>query len=53
MSSERRSGDSADVYGESEDLLGKWFKRTGKRDEIFLVTKVWYELEIYTEQKLI
>jgi aryl-alcohol dehydrogenase-like predicted oxidoreductase len=32
--------DSADIYGDSEDLLGKWFKRTGKRDEIFLATKV-------------
>jgi len=31
--------DSADVYGDSEDLLGKWFKRTGRRDEIFLATK--------------
>lgn len=27
------------MYGDSEDLLGKWFKRTGKRDEIFLATK--------------
>ena len=33
--------DSADSYGDSEDLLGKWFKRTGKRDEIFLATKVY------------
>ncbi|MCJ1453361.1 hypothetical protein MMC28_003708 [Mycoblastus sanguinarius] len=24
--------------GDSEDLIGKWFKRTGKRDEIFLAT---------------
>lgn len=32
--------DSAGVYGDSEDLLGKWFKRTGKGDEIFLATKV-------------
>ena len=24
---------------DSEELLGKWFKRTGKRDEIFLATK--------------
>lgn len=24
---------------DSEDLIGKWFKRTGKRDEIFLATK--------------
>jgi len=31
--------DSADVYGDSEDLLAKWFKKTGKRNEIFLATK--------------
>ncbi|KAI9831474.1 MAG: hypothetical protein M1819_005073 [Sarea resinae] len=31
--------DSADIYGDSEDLIGKWFKKTGKRDEIFLATK--------------
>lgn len=29
----------ADIYGDSEELLGKWFARTGKRDEIFLTTK--------------
>lgn len=34
-----RFWDSADVYGDSEDLIGKWFKRTGKRDDIFLATK--------------
>lgn len=27
------------LYGDSEELLGKWFKRTGKRDQIFLATK--------------
>lgn len=31
--------DSADMYQDSEDLIGKWFKRTGKRDEVFLATK--------------
>jgi aryl-alcohol dehydrogenase-like predicted oxidoreductase len=31
--------DSADIYQDSEDLVGKWFARTGKRDEIFLATK--------------
>jgi len=31
--------DTSDVYGDSEELLGKWFKRTGKRDKIFLATK--------------
>ncbi|THH00721.1 hypothetical protein EW026_g1866 [Hermanssonia centrifuga] len=32
--------DTADVYGDCEDLLGAWFKRSnGKRSEIFLATK--------------
>jgi len=31
--------DTADLYGDSEELLGKWFKKSGKRDEIFLATK--------------
>ncbi|KAJ7149629.1 NADP-dependent oxidoreductase domain-containing protein [Mycena filopes] len=31
--------DTADVYADSEALLGKWFKRTGKRADIFLATK--------------
>ncbi|KAK0447376.1 NADP-dependent oxidoreductase domain-containing protein [Desarmillaria tabescens] len=32
--------DTADVYLDSEDLIGKWFKRNpGKRDSIFLATK--------------
>lgn len=31
--------DSAQLYGDSEELLGKWFERTGKRSEIFLATK--------------
>jgi len=31
--------DTADVYGDSEDLVGKWFKKSGKRNQIFLATK--------------
>ncbi|KAJ7851979.1 NADP-dependent oxidoreductase domain-containing protein [Mycena leptocephala] len=31
--------DTADLYGDSEELIGKWFKRTGKRDDIFLCSK--------------
>ncbi|KAH7161089.1 aldo/keto reductase [Dactylonectria macrodidyma] len=31
--------DSADIYGDSEVLVGKWFKRTGLRSKIFLSTK--------------
>ena len=31
--------DSSDIYADSEDLIGKWFKRTGKREDIFLATK--------------
>lgn len=34
-----RFWDSADIYQDSEDLIGKWFERTGKRDDIFLATK--------------
>ncbi|PPQ74969.1 hypothetical protein CVT26_011682 [Gymnopilus dilepis] len=34
-----RTWDTADVYGDSEELVGKWFKRTGKRDQIFISTK--------------
>ncbi|KAK6988628.1 Aldo/keto reductase [Favolaschia claudopus] len=31
--------DTSDIYGDSEELIGQWFKRTGKRSEIFLCTK--------------
>lgn len=32
--------DSADVYGDSEDLIAKWFKlHPERRDDIFLATK--------------
>ncbi|KAL8960573.1 MAG: hypothetical protein Q9193_002749 [Seirophora villosa] len=31
--------DSAALYGDSEELLGNWFERTGKRTDIFLATK--------------
>ncbi|KAJ8462965.1 hypothetical protein ONZ45_g17746 [Pleurotus djamor] len=34
-----RLWDTADVYKDSEDLIGKWFQRTGKRQDIFLATK--------------
>ncbi|EED15845.1 aldo-keto reductase (AKR13), putative [Talaromyces stipitatus ATCC 10500] len=34
--------DTADQYGDNEELLGKWFKQTGKRQEIFLATKFGY-----------
>ena len=30
-----RFWDSADMYGDSEELVGKWFKRSGNRDEVF------------------
>ncbi|KAJ2982884.1 hypothetical protein NQ176_g1092 [Zarea fungicola] len=31
--------DTADVYSDSEDRIGEWFKRTGKRADIFIATK--------------
>jgi aryl-alcohol dehydrogenase-like predicted oxidoreductase len=27
------------VYGDNEEVLSKWFQRTGKRDQIFLASK--------------
>lgn len=45
--------DTADVYsrwapgnkgGESETLIGKWFKQSGKRDKVILATKVGMEM---------
>ncbi|PVI07767.1 aldo-keto reductase, putative [Periconia macrospinosa] len=36
----QRFWDTADVYGDNEDLLGKWFKANpDKRDSVFLATK--------------
>lgn len=37
-----RFWDTADVYGDNEELIGKWLARTGKRSEIFLATKFGY-----------
>ncbi|KAI2607969.1 putative aldo-keto reductase [Hypoxylon sp. NC1633] len=34
--------DTSDLYGDNEQLLAKWFKRTGKRNQIFLATKYGY-----------
>ncbi|KAJ7282921.1 Aldo/keto reductase [Mycena rebaudengoi] len=31
--------DTADIYNDNEELIGKWFARTGKRADIFLATK--------------
>ncbi|KAI2464081.1 Aldo/keto reductase [Annulohypoxylon bovei var. microspora] len=31
--------DTSDFYGDSEDIIGKWFAKTGKRSDIFLATK--------------
>jgi aryl-alcohol dehydrogenase-like predicted oxidoreductase len=33
------------IYGDSEVLIGKWFKRTGKRDEIFVTSKFGFLME--------
>lgn len=34
-----RFWDMADVYLDSEDVVGEWVKRSGNRDDIFLATK--------------
>src|SRR3954453_18227156 len=38
-SSARPTGNTTNIYGDVEDVVGKWFNRTGKRNEIFLATK--------------
>jgi aryl-alcohol dehydrogenase-like predicted oxidoreductase len=35
------------MYGDTEELVGKWFQRTGKRDEIFLASKFGIMMEGY------
>ncbi|PPQ82541.1 hypothetical protein CVT25_007150 [Psilocybe cyanescens] len=32
--------DTAAYYGDNEELIGRWFKHTGKRDNIFIATKI-------------
>jgi len=34
-----RFWDTADIYYDSEDTIGEWFRRTGKRPDIFIATK--------------
>jgi len=34
-----RFWDSADAYADNEELIGKWFAKTGNRDKVFLATK--------------
>ncbi|KAI0018116.1 aldo/keto reductase [Xylariomycetidae sp. FL0641] len=34
--------DTSDHYGDGEALLGRWFRRTGKREHIFLASKFGY-----------
>ncbi|KAF2024769.1 aldo/keto reductase [Setomelanomma holmii] len=31
--------DTSDIYGEGEEMLGRWFRQSGKRDKVFLATK--------------
>ena len=31
---------SAETWGKTEEIIGTWFKSTGKRDDIFLATKI-------------
>ncbi|KAF2006389.1 putative aldo/keto reductase [Amniculicola lignicola CBS 123094] len=40
-----RFWDTSDMYGDNEEMIGKWFERTGKRDDIFLATKFGIKME--------
>ncbi|KAJ7489739.1 NADP-dependent oxidoreductase domain-containing protein [Mycena galericulata] len=37
--------DTSDIYGDNEDLIGEWFKLTGRRSEVFLATKFGIDLK--------
>ncbi|KAJ7114124.1 Aldo/keto reductase [Mycena epipterygia] len=37
--------DTADNYNDNEELIGKWLRRTGKRQDIFIATKFGYYLK--------
>jgi len=47
--------DTADVYGPfaNEELIGKWFKQTGRRKEIFLATKFAIHIDPTTKKRTI
>lgn len=45
--------DTADVYQDSEDIVGEWFKHSGKRDDIFLATKFGIHHDNKTGSRLI
>ncbi|KAH7304247.1 NADP-dependent oxidoreductase domain-containing protein [Stachybotrys elegans] len=36
--------DTADIYGDTEEVIGKWFAKFGKRKDIFLATKFGIQL---------
>ncbi|KAJ7780180.1 NADP-dependent oxidoreductase domain-containing protein [Mycena maculata] len=37
--------DTTDNYNDNEELIGKWLKRTGKRQDVFIATKFGYYLK--------
>ncbi|OQE80566.1 hypothetical protein PENNAL_c0045G10389 [Penicillium nalgiovense] len=43
-----RFWDTADVYLDSEDVVGEWLKKSGNRNDIFLATKFAMQLDIST-----
>ncbi|KLO10586.1 Aldo keto reductase [Schizopora paradoxa] len=43
--------DTADIYSDSEEIIGKWLQRTGKRSSIFLASKFGCRL-IFEESRL-
>lgn len=38
-----RFWDMADIYGDSDDVVGEWIKRSGKRNDVFLATKFGFQ----------
>ncbi|KAK2767751.1 hypothetical protein FQN54_003909 [Arachnomyces sp. PD_36] len=46
----QRFWDTADVYADSEDIVGEWFQRSGKRNDIFLATK--FALQVDPQKRM-
>lgn len=48
----QRFWDTADIYFDSEAIIGEWFKRSGKRGDIFLATKFGLSYDASMQQSI-
>lgn len=46
----QRFWDTADMYGDSEDVVGTWIKQSGKRKDVFIATKFGAQVNQETQE---